>query len=137
MRKLLNISGLTAAQNALATVEALDVDVDTIRRELNERLQRKRRRIEAQMARAAKARGTTRLLRSRSGDGGMVDLHVHPDSFHYWGQRLGYECWDDPQFVAEYKRDNPASRPQTRSGRLTMTMPAMPRIRGRRGRWAL
>ena len=28
-------------------------------------------------------------------------------AYHYWGQRLGYECWEDDQFVKEFLRDNP------------------------------
>lgn len=32
---------------------------------------------------------------------------IPPTAFHYWGQRLGYECWEDKQFVLEFLRDNP------------------------------
>lgn len=32
---------------------------------------------------------------------------IPPESYHYWGQRLGYECWNDKQFMAEFLRDNP------------------------------
>lgn len=47
----------------------------------------------------------------RSMDGlGRPFLSVHPVSFHYWGQRLGYECWRDKQFLREFHRDNPAAR---------------------------
>ena len=28
-------------------------------------------------------------------------------AWHYWGQRLGYECWEDDQFLREFLRDNP------------------------------
>lgn len=28
-------------------------------------------------------------------------------AYHYWGQRLGYECWEDKQFIKEFLRDNP------------------------------
>lgn len=35
---------------------------------------------------------------------------INGPDYHYWGQRLGYECWDDPEFVREYLRDNPDSR---------------------------
>ena len=43
----------------------------------------------------------------------MNEMNAHPTaaipiaSWHYWGQRLGYQCWDDPEFVREFKRDNP------------------------------
>ena len=38
---------------------------------------------------------------------GQLDMQIPADAFHYWGQRLGYECWDDEQFKKEFKRDNP------------------------------
>lgn len=153
MDKMLQIPGCTAEQNAAATIEALDVDIEKIGRELHFRQQRKRMAVERQMANAARARGTSRILRGPDGSGGQVDIHIHPESFHYWGQRLGYECWDDPQFLAEYKRDNPASRPNVVNDRLVVTVARALRsrgikvragagvslangIRGRRGRWA-
>lgn len=48
---------------------------------------------------------------NRSMDGlGRLRMAVSADAFHYWGQRLGYECWRDPQFLREFERDNPAVR---------------------------
>jgi len=41
---------------------------------------------------------------------GRHRMRIDPSSFHYWGQRLGYDCWDDNQFKTEYERDNPASK---------------------------
>lgn len=32
---------------------------------------------------------------------------IPADAYHYWGQRLGYECWKDKEFLREYFRDNP------------------------------
>lgn len=46
---------------------------------------------------------------------GVLDTRIHPVSYHYWGKRLGYECWRDEQFVREYQRDNPYSRVHSRS----------------------
>jgi hypothetical protein len=47
----------------------------------------------------------------RSMDGlGRVRMMVDPTAFHYWGQRLGYQCWNDSQFLREFERDNPAVR---------------------------
>jgi len=45
-----------------------------------------------------------------------------PD-YHYWGQRLGYDCWNDDQFVREYLRDNPDSRVKAKSARTTILNP--------------
>ena len=40
---------------------------------------------------------------------GVHRLRVDPTSYHYWGQRLGYECWGNEQFIKEYGRDNPSA----------------------------
>jgi hypothetical protein len=53
----------------------------------------------------------THGIGERSLDGlGRVRLAVTPEAFHYWGRRLGYDCWRDKQFLAEFERDNPAAR---------------------------
>jgi len=45
---------------------------------------------------------------ARSVEGiGQLDMQIPADAYHYWGQRLGYECWDDETFKKEFKRDNP------------------------------
>lgn len=41
---------------------------------------------------------------------GEQELMVHPLFYHYWGIRLGYECWKDQQFVHEFWRDNEMCR---------------------------
>lgn len=41
---------------------------------------------------------------------GRVRMAVSADAFHYWGRRLGYECWKDKQFLHEFERDNPNVR---------------------------
>lgn len=38
---------------------------------------------------------------------GTLVARIPLAAYHYWGQRLGYECWDDKQFMAEFQRDNP------------------------------
>jgi hypothetical protein len=53
---------------------------------------------------------------------GQKVLSVTPIAFHYWGQRLGYQCWRDKGFRAEFLRDNPHARvrytPRTASLRV-------------------
>lgn len=71
----------------------------------------------AKMQREMKVMGQHRdrgRLTDRDG-GGEHTVQIHPVSYHYWGQRLGYECWDDPQFIREYKRDNDYARVQSHS----------------------
>lgn len=44
----------------------------------------------------------------RSVDGiGQLIGRIHPDSYHFWGMKLGYNCWKDKGFLNEYFRDNP------------------------------
>lgn len=52
--------------------------------------------------------------------GGRMTAMIPPESFHYWGQRLGYECWDDPAFVREFIRDNPECRVIARSANASV-----------------
>ena len=45
---------------------------------------------------------------ARSIDGvGQLKARIPQAAFHYWGHRLGYECWDDDSFLREFLRDNP------------------------------
>lgn len=49
---------------------------------------------------------------------GRLRLSIDPTSFHYWGQREGYEAWDDKGFVNEYERDNPQARVAQNSNKI-------------------
>ncbi len=71
----------------------------------------------------ARTGGERHLLRFADGNGGEVKMQVHPMSYHYWGQRLGYQCWRDGQFVAEYLRDNPEARVKNISQVTTLIVP--------------
>lgn len=52
---------------------------------------------------------------------GEQELMVHPVFYHYWGGRLGYDCWQDPGFVREFWRDNDICRVKNKS-RKTVSM---------------
>jgi hypothetical protein len=86
----------------------------------------RRAKAEQEMAAAAAAHGERRFLQAPNGFGGEVGLMVHSESFHYWGQRLGYGCWSDPQFVHEYLRDNPAARVRNHSRQAAVVVPELP-----------
>lgn len=45
---------------------------------------------------------------------GQHIMTIDAVAYHYWGQRLGYECWADKQFRREYMRDNPEVRVNTK-----------------------
>lgn len=74
-----------------------------------------------QMCLAAKAGADRRIMRGPDG-GAYVKMTVHPTSYHYWGQRLGYQCWQDEQFCREYLRDNPEARVRSRPDHPTLVV---------------
>ncbi|MAK37777.1 MAG: hypothetical protein CMC15_16575 [Flavobacteriaceae bacterium] len=49
---------------------------------------------------------------------GQHKARIDPTSFHHWGKRLGYDCWNDRQFIKEYLRDNPESRVNAKSSKV-------------------
>lgn len=51
-------------------------------------------------------------------------LDIPEFDFHYWGLRLGYECWDDKEFVREYQRDNPSLVPVLEKKTNSIIVPA-------------
>lgn len=38
---------------------------------------------------------------------GQLRCRIPLAAYHYWGNRIGYECWSDKQFLSEFERDNP------------------------------
>lgn len=125
-----------------ATCAVLGITEDDIRRELDFRIRAKMDKMRKEMALAAKAGGVRRVLKDDGAGGGDVHYMVHPVSFHYWGNRLGYECWHDDEFIREYLRDNPEARIATSTQAkawhrkpIKNVTPIRPRITGR-GRWA-
>lgn len=53
---------------------------------------------------------------------GQMTMRIDPDSYHYWGLRLGYACWKDKQFVKEYLRDNPECKVNSRPTKTTLVV---------------
>ncbi len=60
--------------------------------------------------------------RAAGASGLRLDFEVPMGDYHFWAAEFkrrdelagirdttGYECWRDPEFIAEYKRDNPTS----------------------------
>ena len=54
---------------------------------------------------------------SRTSGIGQHRARIEATSYHYWGKRLGYDCWNDRKFLKEYLRDNPESRVKSVSGK--------------------
>lgn len=38
---------------------------------------------------------------------GEMKARIPLSAYHYWGQRLGYECWNDKSFMNDYIKHNP------------------------------
>lgn len=55
---------------------------------------------------------TARINRIEHGstEMGRLRMRVPETAYHYWGQRLGYQCWKDKRFLAEYERDNASAK---------------------------
>jgi hypothetical protein len=66
-----------------------------------------------------------RVMRFSDGNGGEVQFQVHPMSYHYWGRRLGYQCWQDREFVQEYLRDVPEARVRNIPSQTSIIVPAL------------
>jgi len=95
------------------TLAALGVTREQVIQEINYRQAKKYEKAVKRMAAAQRAGGERRVFKDGAGSEGQVEMMIDPISYHYWGQRLGYECWDDKAFRREYLRDNPSSRIKT------------------------
>lgn len=66
-------------------------------------------RIEAEVQ--AKQSEKLNKQRHKSIEGlGQLTARIPPTAYHFWGQKLGYECWNDKAFMDEFLRDNPECR---------------------------
>ena len=66
-------------------------------------------RIEAEVQ--AKQNEKINKQKHRSIEGlGQLTARIPPTAYHFWGQKLGYECWNDKAFMDEFLRDNPECR---------------------------
>jgi hypothetical protein len=57
---------------------------------------------------------------------GRLRMEIEPTSYHFWGQKLGYQCWKDGTFLREYERDNPACRVKSTGTRLQVGFGSAP-----------
>ncbi len=69
--------------------------------------------VQARLRQREIARELGQNRRSMNGLG-RPRLEVDDYAYHYWGTRLGYKCWKDPQFKREFERDNPDARVKSR-----------------------
>ena len=73
-----------------------------------------------QVRQARVAEAVQRVERATVEGIGQHKLEVDATSYHYWGRRLGYQCWNDREFLREFHRDNPAARVKSSPRALTI-----------------
>ena len=88
--------------------------LDELMKELQEGQYHERVQAEKEQLQIA-AQGQQRLF---FGDSGEVKFQIHAKFYHYWGQRLGYECWNDKEFLRTFLRDNPSCRVRSHSRKI-------------------
>src|SRR4030095_12936341 len=100
--------------------EATESVIATLPGELIPALEREFRRgwhmeaVKAKVHQGRIAQATHQQGKTRSVNGlGRLRMRIDLTAFHYWGQRLGYACWSDKQFLHEFERDNPEARVQS------------------------
>lgn len=65
--------------------------------------------IEAKVEAQKFAKANT--VRHKSVEGlGQLIARIPTTAYHFWGQKLGYGCWNDKGFMDEFLRDNPELR---------------------------
>ena len=57
---------------------------------------------------------------------GRLRMRITPEAYHYWGGRLGYECWEDDQFLREFERDNEQARINSKGKHNMIVSPGKP-----------
>lgn len=63
---------------------------------------------------AAKA-GRERFHVGDSEVGGYVGMMIHPEFYHAFGEKWGYDCWKDKEFINHTLKANPQCRVNSRS----------------------
>lgn len=49
---------------------------------------------------------------------GRMRFNINPTIYHYFGDRYGYECWQDEEFRRDFERDFPAARVKSGGTRI-------------------
>ena len=57
---------------------------------------------------------------------GRLRMRITPEAYHYWGRRLGYECWNDKQFLHEFEKQNDAVRINSKGKQNMIVSPGKP-----------
>ena len=100
-------SGVTAGRDRHIFMEIDAKLADQLDKEL--RLGWNQNRVQAEIE--AKRISEVNKQRHKSIEGlGQLTARIPMTAFHFWGQKLGYGCWNDQAFMDEFLRDNPKLR---------------------------
>jgi hypothetical protein len=84
------------------------------------------RRAEAEMtyARQKRIKEAAERIETAWLDGlGECHMSIDPEVFFYWVRKEGRDCWNDPGFIREFKRDNPEVIRRNRARATTILRP--------------
>ena len=54
---------------------------------------------------------------------GEKHMSLDPEVFFHWVRKLGKDCWNDPEFIREFKRDNPEVIVRSRARKASILRP--------------
>jgi hypothetical protein len=84
------------------------------------------KRAEEEMAFARQRRiaeANARLEQSWMEGFGERHFSIDAEVFFHWVRKLGKDCWNDKQFIAEFKRDNPETIVRNRKRKTSIIRP--------------
>jgi hypothetical protein len=106
-------------------MEVLLEDGTNITREVMEELQHGRlmQQVQAEKNQKLIAQANHRLGDRRNLNFGRLRLQVDEEVYHYWGQRLGYMCWKDKEWLNWFEKNNESARVKSRSTNASVIKP--------------
>ena len=69
------------------------------------------------------AEANARLEKSWMDGFGENHMSIDAEVFFHWVRKLGKDCWNDKQFIAEFKRDNPETIVKARRRKASVIRP--------------
>lgn len=69
------------------------------------------------------AEANARIERSWLDGVGEQHMSLDAEVFFHWVRKLGKDCWNDPGFIKEFKRDNPEVIVKSRRRRTSIIRP--------------
>lgn len=99
-----DVAGSIPASATIFMIEIDDKSAHQLEKEL--RTGWERNRVEAAVEAKQLAKFNQERHKSVEGLGQKIAT-IPGHAYHFWGQKLGYACWNDKAFMNEFLRDNP------------------------------